>query len=628
MLKQSDFEKIKFTAYNRKSSEQDERQALSIESQIEEVKRMGIDYGINLNNEDMRSEAKSAKNHGTRPAFEQMIQDAEKGKIQGIISWHADRLSRNPIDAARLVELIVRGKIKFIITRSQVYSQEPMSKFLLVMACGQAKMENDNKGINVMRGLAKKRRMGYLPGVAKVGYMNDNGEKGFRKILPDPDRYDLVKQVFDLYLTNKYTAGHLYKIAVDKIGLTTRQRKREGGVPVKKSQFYQMLKDPFYAGFFFGKDDAGEIVRYEVNAEIPRMISERDHQRILSILSRGGSRRSWIYIEDFPYKKACICGDCGGSVTAERKIQLICGKCKHKFSLPNKTHCPKCHTSVDDETNKLLEYIYYHCCKKKDPDCPGSSVSEKEITRAIKTEIIDQIAISEALKKWCLNSIVELEQREERSGKDIHENWYKKLEELESQDARAVEGYSKGLISDKELSQIRAGVRDQTSSIKAKIGLSEDTRLDVQDLSSKLDILTEIERILEDGTFEEKVEALSIIGSNLSIKSKEISVTKDILYESLQKGLMEAKMKNPQFEPKNIQDTSSRNEVFQDVSPTLLPRQDSNLRPIDYINPKITNRDGLYHHLVQLLEFRCKALRASNCDELLQLRIVSEPSEN
>jgi len=42
----------------------------------------------------------------------------------------------------------------------------------------------------------------------------------------------------------------------------------------------------------------------------------------------------------------------------------------------------------------------------------------------------------------------------------------------------------------------------------------------------------------------------------------------------------------------------------------LLPRQDSNLRPIAYIYPKITNRDGLYHHLIQLLELRCEALRA------------------
>ena len=571
MLKETDLITTKFASYCRKSSEQDERQALSIESQIEEVRKIATDYGVVVDDDGIRQEAKSAKDFGTRPEFERLVIDSEKGKVQGIITWHADRLSRNAIDAARLVDLMDKGKLKYIITKASIYtSSDPMSKFMLTLACSQAKMDNDNKGINVMRGLVKKRRMGYPPGVAKIGYMNDNGEKGYRKILPDPDRFDLVQSIFQMYLTGTYTAGELYKITIDRLGLTTRQRKREGGTPIKKSQFYQMLKDPAYAGFFFGKDDVGSIIRYEVNPEVPRMITEQEHQKILSMLSRGGSRRSWVYTNEFPYKKFCVCGHCGGSVTAERKVQMICGGCKYKFSLPNKTQCPKCKSSTKDKSNKTLEYVYYHCCLKKDPNCPGGSVSEGQITGVLKTEVVDQLAMSESLKSWCLNSIGELEQREEKRGRDTNENWYRRLEELEAQENRAVEGYSKGLVNEKELRQIRLSVQDESMHIKAKIGVPEGSRFDLGVLNTKLDILTEIDDIIQNGTYEEKIEALSIVGSNLTIESKNISVTKGILYEALQKGLLEARTKNPQFEPRNIQDTSSRNGVFQDVCPTLL----------------------------------------------------------
>jgi hypothetical protein len=56
-----------------------------------------------------------------------------------------------------------------------------------------------------------------------------------------------------------------------------------------------------------------------------------------------------------------------------------------------------------------------------------------------------------------------------------------------------------------------------------------------------------------------------------------VSVRKDILYQIIQEGFLEAKSKNPQFEPENIVDTSDRNGVFEDVRPTLLRRQGSNL---------------------------------------------------
>ncbi|MFZ2522865.1 MAG: recombinase family protein [Minisyncoccia bacterium] len=572
-MKEIDLVGIKFKAYNRKSSEQEERQALSIESQIERNRKLANEYGVKMDLEDFICESKSAKKSGTRPGFEQLIKEIDKGRVQGIITWHPDRLSRNAGDAGRLVDLIDEGKLKFIITNQQLFKNNPSDKFFITSLCSQAKMENDNKGENVKRGLVKKRRMGYLPGIAKIGYLNDKGEKGYRKTIKDPDRFYLVKEVFEMFLSGRYGVRELHRIAVEKIGLTSVSRKRMGGKAIKLSIFYNMLKDPFYAGFFFGKDEDGEITKFNVSSEVPRIITEQQHRKIVSMISSNGSVRTWIYVNEFPYKRFMKCGDCGGSVTAEKKIQMICEICKNKFSLTNKNECPKCKTSLSKlENSKILHYVYYHCTKKKDLNCPGGGVTEVFIDNQVKTEIVSKMAMSKSLKDWCINSIVMLEQKEEKTEKTINESWYKKLTDLEKQLTRLGDSYVKGIFEETEFLQRKAKIEDEMADIKARIGLGSDYKATQEALEDKLEVLTEIRDIIENGSYNEKIEAFSILGSNLTLKDRKVSVTKDILYNTIQKGFLEAKSKNPQFEPENILDISERNEVFEDVRPTLLRR--------------------------------------------------------
>ena len=138
---QEEIKSITFRAYARKSSEQEERQALSISSQTEWIQKSIQDCGIALDeNEDILTETKSAKKSYTRPVFGQLVEDIEKGKVQGIIAWHPDRLSRNAGDAGRLIDLFDEGKIKLIITNTQTFRNTPSDKFFFGMLCSQAKM--------------------------------------------------------------------------------------------------------------------------------------------------------------------------------------------------------------------------------------------------------------------------------------------------------------------------------------------------------------------------------------------------------------------------------------------------------------------------------------------------------
>src|SRR5665647_463385 len=96
--------KIKYCLYARKSTEQDEKQALSIESQVKEM--LAIAERENLDIIDIRREAHSAKASGQRPVFKEILADVRRERFNGILVWHPDRLSRNAGDLGSVVDLM------------------------------------------------------------------------------------------------------------------------------------------------------------------------------------------------------------------------------------------------------------------------------------------------------------------------------------------------------------------------------------------------------------------------------------------------------------------------------------------------------------------------------------------
>ena len=323
--------KIKPAIYARKSSEADDRQTLSIESQIEEGKNTAISFNIKLDIDNILSEAKSAKKDSYREIFEKLLKKIENGEINTIIVWHTNRLSGNDIDAARIIDLIDDGKLYQIITPRRIYKNTPDDKYDLLTACGRAKMENDNKSIDVKRGLRRKYAIGYPPCLAIIGYKNDGGQKGERKWLPDPERFNLVKQLFELFLSGKYSVRKLQQYADKILCLRTVRRRKEGGRPISISGMYNLLSNSIPAGFFYGKNEYEERERYELNETVPRMINEEQYWQIQTMLGKKGRCHQSKYHESFPYKEFLKCGNCDGSITAEHKHQVICPNCKNRI---------------------------------------------------------------------------------------------------------------------------------------------------------------------------------------------------------------------------------------------------------------------------------------------------------
>ena len=336
---------VEYCLYARKSTEDDERQAMSIDSQIKEMGQLAEKEGLLI--KEIRLEKHSAKLSGQRPVFNTLIDDLRDGTFTGILTWAPDRLSRNAGDLGMLVDLMDQGKLQQIKTFSQSFSNNPNEKFLLMILCSQAKLENDQKGINVKRGIRAKCEMGWRPGVAPLGYMN-RAFGGIKDIILDPERAPLIKEMFER-VAYRYQSGRKVKEWMDNQGFTTRTGKK-----IHVSLIYLMLRNSFYYGYYqysgeWYKGSHEPIITKEIFDEAQKQLSEGYVPKV-----RGKT--------EFPYKGLFTCYVCGTSICGEEKYRK--------------------------KTNGLSNHhIYYHCTRSRNPYCREPFITERDLIKQIKLNI-------------------------------------------------------------------------------------------------------------------------------------------------------------------------------------------------------------------------------------------------
>ena len=189
----------KYFIYCRKSSEDEERQILSIEAQLQELRDYAKQSGLFVIKEF--TESRTAKEPG-RPIFNQMLLELEKGNASGILAWNPDRLARNSVDGGRIIYLVDTGKITLLKFPTFWFEATPQGKFMLSVAFGQAKYYTDNLRENILRGIRQKLRRGEFPCKAPLGYFN---EPRLRTIEPNPKTFPLVKQTLELFVTGEFS---------------------------------------------------------------------------------------------------------------------------------------------------------------------------------------------------------------------------------------------------------------------------------------------------------------------------------------------------------------------------------------------------------------------------------------
>lgn len=337
---------IKYCLYARKSSESDERQAMSIDGQIKEMLQIAKREKIDI--VETITESHSAKESTQRPEFNRLLDSVHQGKFNAILTWAPDRLSRNAGDLGRIVDLMDQGKLSHIKTYSQSFTNNPNEKFLLMILCSQAKLENDNRGVNVKRGLRNKCEFGIRPGQAPIGYTNVLKANRISTVEIDQQRAPIIKEMFNKVGDQGYS-GRMVKKWLDDIGFTTKS-----GCKLALSKVYVALQNPFYYGEFKYGDKWYKGTHKTI---ITKTLFEKVQVQ-LQVAPKQWNKQL------FPFKKICKCGSCGGSVTAEIKYRRT-------------------------KANKVNTHIYYHCNRIKKYDCKEPYITEQELIKQLIGHLSD-----------------------------------------------------------------------------------------------------------------------------------------------------------------------------------------------------------------------------------------------
>src|SRR3989339_2257518 len=310
----------KFFLYARKSTDVEDKQVLSIDAQLTELRSFAREQNLEVVEEFI--EKQSAKIPG-RPIFGQMLKRIERGEVSGIVSWHPDRLARNSVDGGQIVYFLDIGKLASLKFPNVWFGNTPQGKFTLSMAFVQSKYYVDSLSENTKRGFRQKVRMGIFPSQAPVGYLNDSRTK---TIVVEKKKSRIVRLAFE-----KYTKGNMRLEDVSnflaKSGVTTRTGKR-----ISKTKASFILSNPFYIGLFkYG----GEI--HEGKHE--PIISKKLFDEAQEMLRKRGQPERKPQNEPQPFCGLISCASCGMMITGEYKVKK-------------------------QKNGNVHEYIYYHCSKK------------------------------------------------------------------------------------------------------------------------------------------------------------------------------------------------------------------------------------------------------------------------
>lgn len=515
---------LTYFIYARKSSEDSQRQVASIEDQVNALNTVVDREDLVLATEPFKEE-RSAKDPG-RPIFNDVLNRIEKGEANALLCWDIDRLSRNPIDNGRLQWMLQKEVIKVIKTPGRSYFPEDAG-LLMSIEGGRATDYVMRLSKNVKRGLNSKALRGWRPSAGPIGYINLGTEKGNKTIGIDPARFDLVRRMWDLFLTGTYSVSSIRKMATEEWGLRTLQRRKIGGKPMSMSHMYTIFSEPFYYGYFPWVDPETGEERLIKGNHAP-MITEAEYWRAQTLLGKKGKQQPKT--RDFAFTGLMRCGECGCSITAEEKNQLICD-CKHKFAYENKTECPKCAREIEKmEHPKYLRYIYYRCTKKQNRNCTQKTVRIENLEEQFKKELM-KITIDKDYLDLALDY---LRSRQENAGKEeasmrdslaaAFDSSQKRLTNLHREYTSPMNSNYE-LYTPEEFKKLKAEIvseRDQVESQLNKLKEKLDSSLEATERTFNFAAFALAHFNTDD--LRKKRTIFSTIGSNLTLKDKKLNI--------------------------------------------------------------------------------------------------------
>ena len=518
--------KTKYFLYARKSTEDEERQVMSIEAQLAELD----EYAKRENLEVIEKfiENKSAKSPGREIFNEMMAKVKDSKEPLGLLAWHPDRLARNSIDGGQIIYLIDTGKLTSLRFPTFWFEPTPQGLFMLQVAFGQSKYYSDNLSENVNRGIRQKLRRGEWLSLAPLGYVNNPKT---RNIEPDPVKAKIIKKVFEEYAAGKHTLESLGE-RLSFFGVVSRN-----GTKICKSTLQGTLTNSVYIGVI---DYHGEA--YEGKYE--PIVSKATFEAVQRVLKDRAKPRKNKKGHNFPFVGLLRCGECGAAITAQ-------------------------YAHGNGGT-----YRYYRCTKRLGP-CSQRYLRENLVVTQLK-QAISKVALCEDWAEKMLTQVDVWEKDTVQSSQTFAQNLQIKIKEIDAKLDKLVNAFLDGDIDkDVYLAKKEDIVRSKTELSQKKADFGRKGNFWIEPLREWVKTAHHAEKLASSQNFYEIKIFVEKIGTNRRLRDKKVildfkkpfDLTLEYINTYDKKFFAQKDLKNPSFSSENAS------------SPKWSGRLDLNQRP-------------------------------------------------
>lgn len=471
---------MKYFVYARKSSEDSKRQIQSIPAQLDWSNE--IQANRNLKAISVFTDTRTATKPG-RPGFGEMMTAIKNSDEPcGIICWKMDRLARNPIDEGAIKYDFMQEKIQHIIASDREF-RKGESQILMSLEFGSATQFSIDLSRNVKRGLKKRLENGWWTHVVPLGYMNNpKGAFSENKIVPDPEYFGHIKEMWRLLLGGNHTIPEICHIANNHWGLRTKK-----GACLSKSTIHKLFHKPFYAGLLEvkGKVYAGKhkpMISIDEFEQAQKIIAGRDKPK----------RRTHENV----YRGLIHCGECGASIIAE----------------PPKIKKQK--------NGNVHTYHYLRCSKRKrEVKCSQKCLRVENLEEQI-TKILESVKIHPKFHKWITENLqteLKSDWKEIASRRGVLQ---RQLNQNEASQKILIDKLITKVISNEAYQETKKRYETELIRIKAELKRIEEGKNDtICRMERMVNFASYAAENFENGGIETKREILRALGSNLLLKN-------------------------------------------------------------------------------------------------------------
>ena len=468
--------KPKYFLYARKSTEDDDKQVMSIEAQLFELREYARRENLEILEEFQ--ESKSAKSPG-RDIFGKLMMRVESMQGVGILAWHPDRLARNSIDGGRIIYAVDTARIISMRFPTFWFEPTPQGLFMLQVAFGQSKYYSDNLKQNVERGFRQKLRRGEWLTRAPFGYVNNPRT---RNIEPDTVKSRVVARAFEEYATGAHTLVSLAQFLAEH-GVCT-----QAGTPLGKASVARLLSNRAYLGFtkHHGEFFPGSFAPI-LSTTLFEAVQKKLHER-------ARPRHSRVR-HDFPFTGLFRCGECASMITAQWATGRHGGR-----------------------------YRYYRCTKKNGT-CGQGDLQEDALVTQTK-ERVQSVSLPDDWASYMLGKVEEWDKTEKQSSGSHAERLKSETKEIERKRDALVDLHLNGDIEREAYLTKKDELMRRKLSLDAKMSAARHGRKNWVEPLRKWILDSKHAGFLASSTnYAEIREFVRSFGTNLALCDKTISIS-------------------------------------------------------------------------------------------------------